>query len=211
MNTRHPARARTPRRHAARERQRTLRSTAQISRRTLPTSASGSPCVRTDTALEAARVGDEHLGRHGLLDTLVFRDRGHADDLEDRVGDRTVAERFEHRERDALPDRILVAEIARDQSLVDDGELARVVDLSGGERAACCQTKAERLKVAFAAQLENRAPVFRMGVSRDLDVGPITPYGGSVVVSVVTTTPGNAWMRSRTARKNRCFPAAVVY
>src|SRR6185436_1039294 len=84
------------------------------------------------------------------------------------------AERFEHRELDALPDRVLLPEIARDEHLVDDGDLARVVDFRGGERAAPGQAKAERLEVAFAAQLENRARLFRVRLPRDLDVSADT-------------------------------------
>ena len=40
---------------------------------------------------------------------------------------------------------------------------------------------------------------------------PWANLGVNVVVSVATTTPGNAWMRSSTVRKKRCFSAAVVY
>ena len=167
-----------------------------------------------DAALEAARdrVGHEHL-RHHAAPRSPGSSQSEMTPMISKTGSSTgtVAERLQHRQLDALADRIFRAEVARDQRLVDDRHLARVVDFGRRERAAAGQPESQRLEIALAAQLEDGSPSFRCASCRRSRCRCRCRH-----TAAAWSFP---WRRPRPAAhegdrasvpKNRCFSAAVA-
>src|SRR5882724_143519 len=69
----------------------------------------------------------------------------------------------------SLPDGILVLEVARTESLIDDGHFSSAVDFLGEKSSALEKRNAQNLKIIFAAEFQRGGPLVVTGLPCDFN------------------------------------------
>ena len=125
-----------------------------------------------DAALELTgnRVRHQQLRPYRIPDAVVLGVGDHADDVEDRMLDRRVRPTAAELERDLPADRILAAEVLRDERLVDDGDAAGARDVDRGQHAPAYHSQTERVGPALADQLVQARPLLGVCLARDVEI-----------------------------------------
>jgi len=119
-------------------------------------------------------VGDPSFGIDRILEAEVLRVGSHTNDFEPGVLD-SIGKIFQGAKVNPAANGIFVAEVAALKGLIDDGELAAVVDFRFGEGAAIEKREAKNGEIVFAAKLNEAVPLLGIRFSGDFDDAAKSP------------------------------------